>query len=312
MRSALIAATIAVSQVEAFWGTSHLLVSRRAQDLLQSQDNDAYKAVLAELAPLKENYPSLTEDEGDHPMTECATFADNIKGQGYSFQAPWHFKDQPYYPDGVKSFDEPTENIVDALSCFTEWLSNSGTTYQDSYYYKTVKNYFPDEEDARSFALRLIIHYAGDIHQPLHATTEVSNAYPNGDAGGNYEHLPNICGASNLHAVWDSLAYKYCGFVDLPMTSDDWTWYSETASSLAHEYPIDKSQMYDGDFQQWATLSYEIATKDVYPVVVNEKLSAEYVANAVEILSTQVMYGGYRLNNLMQQIYGNKSFETTQ
>ena len=110
----------------------------------------------------------------DH-IASLTSWFDVIKGQGYSFQAPWHFKDQPYYPDGVKSFDEPTENIVDALSCFTEWLSNSGTTYQDSYYYKTVKNYFPDEEDARSFALRLIIHYAGDIHQPLHASALVDS-----------------------------------------------------------------------------------------------------------------------------------------
>jgi hypothetical protein len=56
------------------------IVSRRGQDLLQSQDYAAYQAVLDELAPLKENYPSLTGDEKDHPMTECATFADNIKG----------------------------------------------------------------------------------------------------------------------------------------------------------------------------------------------------------------------------------------
>lgn len=71
--------------------------------------------------------------------------------------------------------------------------------------------------------------------------------------------------------------------------------------------------MYDGDFQKWADISYELAKSDVYPgVVVNEKLSDEYVANAVNILSTQMMYGGYRLNNLLQQIYGNKSFESMQ
>ena len=265
MRSALITAALAVAQVEAFWGTSHLLVARRAQDLLQSQDNAAYQAVLAELEPLKENYPSITEDEENHPMTECAVFADNIKGQGYSFQSAWHFKDQPYYPDGVMSFDEPEYDTVDAMDSLTQWLSNEGTAYLDSYYYKTIKNYFPDEENARSFALRLIIHYVGDIHQPLHATTEVSNQYPTGDAGGNFEHLPNICGASNLHAVWDSMGYVYCGYPDLPLSDTDWTWYTETEQTMAHNYPVDKSKLYDGDFQQWATESYDIAKAQVYP-----------------------------------------------
>jgi hypothetical protein len=265
MRSALIAAAIAVSQVEAFWGTSHLLVARRAQDLLQSQDNDAYQAVLAELAPLKENYPSITGDEGDHPMTECATFADDIKGQGYSFQSAWHFKDSPYFPDGTMPYDQPEEDIVGALKCFTDWLSYNGNEYLDNFYYKTVKNYFPDEEDARSFALRMIIHYVGDIHQPLHATTQISPSYPNGDAGGNFEHLPNICGASNLHSVWDSLAYTYCGYVDLPMSDADWTWYTETSQSIAGDYPIDKNQMYDGDFDKWAEISNNYAATDVYP-----------------------------------------------
>jgi len=45
---------------------------------------------------LKTSEPSLTNDEDQHPFTECATFADNIKGQGYSAQSDWHFIDQPY------------------------------------------------------------------------------------------------------------------------------------------------------------------------------------------------------------------------
>jgi hypothetical protein len=222
---------------------------------------------LEELAPLKENYPSLTGDEGDHPMTECATFADNIKGQGYSFQSGWHFINEPYYPDGDNNypFEMPDHDIVDALDTLTQWLSNDGTAYKSSYYYTTIKNYFPDEDNARSFALRLVIHYVGDIHQPLHSTALVNDTYPNGDAGGNYEHLPNICGASNLHAVWDSTGYSYCGFPDLPLSTTDWSWYSQEASAIASSYPIDKSKLHDGDFQAWADQSFELAKSQTYP-----------------------------------------------
>jgi hypothetical protein len=45
----------------------------------------------------------------------------------------------------------------------------------------------------------------------------------------------------------------------------------------------------------------------------NEALSDEYVANAVNILQSQIQYAGYRLNNLLQQIYStSSSFETMQ
>jgi len=156
--------------------------------------------------------------------------------------------------------------------------------------------------------LRLVIHYVGDIHQPLHSTALVNSDYPNGDAGGNFEHLPSICGASNLHAVWDSTAYSYCGFPNLPLSSSDWSWYTSEASALASAYSIDKNALYEGDFQKWADLSFEIAKSQVYPGVTNnQKLTDEYVAQAADTLKTQIMYGGYRLNKLMQHIYGSKS-----
>lgn len=61
----------------------------------------------------------------------------------------------------------------------------------------------------------MIIHYVGDIHQPLHSATGLDSYNPTGDRGGNTEYLPSICGAGNLHAVWDSEAYNYCGFPTL-------------------------------------------------------------------------------------------------
>ena len=58
------------------------------------------EAVISQLRPLQESHPELTTDEGDHPFTESANFADNVKGQGLSFQSDWHFIDQPYLDQG--------------------------------------------------------------------------------------------------------------------------------------------------------------------------------------------------------------------
>jgi hypothetical protein len=64
------------------------------------------------------------------------------------------------------------------------------------------------EADGLSTAMRLMMHYAGDIHQPLHATARVNNDYPAGDRGGNSFPIPSIDGAKNLHSVWDSVIYS--------------------------------------------------------------------------------------------------------
>ena len=71
------------------------------------------------------------------------------------------------------------------------------------------------EEDAISTAMRLLMHYTGDIHQPLHATARVNADYPAGDRGGNSFPLPSIDGAKNLHSVWDSVVYAEADDYDL-------------------------------------------------------------------------------------------------
>ena len=82
---------------------------------------------------------------------------------------------------------------------------------------KQIVDAFPDEDDQKSFALRLIIHYHGDIHQPLHTAAEVDHYYPEGDAGGNFEHVPEVnnTGVTNLHKIWDSVVYEFNGYPDL-------------------------------------------------------------------------------------------------
>ena len=58
-----------------------------------------------------------------------------------------------------------------------------------------------------SFHLRLLIHYIGDIHQPLHASSRYTKDYPEGDEGGNAfkVHVNASEQITNLHALWDSV-----------------------------------------------------------------------------------------------------------
>jgi len=112
----------------------------------------------------------------------------------------------------------------------------------------------------------MIIHYVGDIHQPLHSTAKVDSTYPSGDFGGNKEKLPSTpCGASNLHSVWDSVAYLYCGYPTLPFTSSNWDYYQGEVDAMVDPYPIDTAKIAPGQFQEWANQSYNEAINYVYP-----------------------------------------------
>jgi hypothetical protein len=143
MRTFIVATALAAlaTQSNAFWGTGHLLVSRRAQAILEDEAPEVLSQALDVLAPLKKYYSSLTTDEGDHPFTECATFADDIKGQGYSWQSSWHFINVPYLDEGgdIEDYDFDVEpyDIVQCLDDLVGFLKGT-VTESDSYYVQKI------------------------------------------------------------------------------------------------------------------------------------------------------------------------------
>ena len=135
-----------------------------------------------------------------------------------SWQSDWHFVDRPYYDQGGSAKDfpdfKPSEaRVCDALDALTKFLKDDSSA-DDTLYVKAVKDHFKDEADQKSFALRLVIHYTGDIHQPLHTTSAIDHTYPSGDRGGNDETMPEKgdSGVNELHALWDSVIYDYPGY----------------------------------------------------------------------------------------------------
>jgi hypothetical protein len=55
-----------------------------------------------------------------------------------------------------------------------------------------------------SFNIRLLIHYIGDIHQPLHTAARFTPSLPGGDLGGNLFFINYTETINELHALWDS------------------------------------------------------------------------------------------------------------
>ena len=55
------------------------IVSREAEQILTAQAPDILEKALNDLSTLTKTHSDIIEHERDHPFTECATFADDIK-----------------------------------------------------------------------------------------------------------------------------------------------------------------------------------------------------------------------------------------
>ena len=96
-----------------------------------------------------------------------------------------------------------------AIPGIVNWLMGTDG-YKNDYVYTTIMDYVKNNEPrGKSYAIRLLIHYLGDIHQPLHSMSRVNAAYPAGDRGGNDFPLPTKSSIKELHAVWDSVVYEF-------------------------------------------------------------------------------------------------------
>ena len=95
-----------------------------------------------------------------------------------------------------------------------------------------MAHYSNDTADAESVLLRLLIHYAGDISQPLHNADK-------GDRGGNGFALKLHYGVDNLHALWDTAIYRYHNSTATPFSDSDWGRFEARACKLAEQFTFE-------------------------------------------------------------------------
>lgn len=299
------------TQVQAWWGEGHLLTARIAYDKLQAEDPDRVKNVEKVLSFLKTSDPGWTTSEKDHPFVECATFADDIKHKGGSYQSGWHFIDTPFLDEGGSiddyDFTMDSHNVTEAISGIVNWFNKEGD-YKNSNAYTQIQSHGlkgHSENDGLSTAMRLLIHYVGDIHQPLHATSRVDHEYTKGDRGGNMFPVVSKDGAKNLHSVWDSVIYSFHNDDKLPFTTSTWTRLGKDAKALVAQYEgsVSTTQASDLDPMSWAQESFEITSKTVYTnIKEGDAPSTDYIAANTKLAQRQIVVGGMRLANLLKSI----------
>jgi S1/P1 Nuclease len=171
-----IVASVVISGPVLAWGPEgHAIVAEIAEARLTT----AAAKVMAQL---------LAQDGVQH-LDQIASWADIIR-PSHPETGPWHFVDIPLSAQGYDATrDCPGGNCV--VEQIQRWSAVLGDVSAPP--------------RARLEALKYVVHFVGDIHQPLHCETNfASHPPPIGDRGGNDVHLTYFGRSTNLHAVWDS------------------------------------------------------------------------------------------------------------
>jgi hypothetical protein len=225
----------------------------------------------------------------------------------------WHYIDLPIDPrDPMPSFQPGTDNDVrgDAVQALkrARVVLEGGT---DPYI------------TSQPMALAIVEHLVGDLHQPLHCSTQYFFAHGkrHDDRGGNEEFVLNGPPGDdkfNLHAFWDDawrasfdeasgnvvLDPKYAG-----MTEFDPALVRDTALAFARDNASPGADLAP-NFDAWAREGSALARDFVYPgitVTGNWKecrLGSSYVAHARELARQRLVLAGNRLAALLNATLG--------
>jgi len=281
----LLLITVFSNNVLAWSQEGHFLVAQIAYDQLSNQ---TLQKIQDDLEGFRSFYPKYSD------LLTSSVWPDMIRFRGIETFTTWHYIDIPYNPDNITLPD----NIVNGTN--VRWALQQSLDFL-----KSKKDVW-----GRNFYLRFLLHLAGDVHQPFHNAEYFSNDYPNGDEGGNRVKIWNNYRYTNLHKFWDSAGGLFTKKFHYPLTNNETEYIKEKAQELVKKYPI--CPKYDFNFNEWSDESNKIATEFAYPdALENRNLTSDYIVTTRKISEEQIVKAGHRLAYLLNDIYGEETYNTS-
>jgi hypothetical protein len=194
--------------------------------------------------------------------------------------APWHFVNIPFDATRYDPKRDCKDGncVVEAVERFATVLGNTDATFV-----------------TRNETLRFLVHFVGDIHQPLHC------AERNGDRGGNLRAMtiPHEKKTGNLHKVWDTeLVHECLGTKTI----------ADFARTLNDRVTPAKHEKWTSDTPaDWAWESHRLAVEHTYKDIPSDgaplPLTAAYIAANRPIVELQLTKAGLRLAFLLNKAF---------
>ncbi len=230
----------------------------------------------------------------------AAIWSDVIRNRSFDVryknyhQGDWHYADIFWKQENGKAtilidFPEESGKAVPKLADFEKILKDST---------------FKTEEKA--IALAWFLHVGGDIHNPVHNASRVTELDPKGDQGGNRFVLQNsddVQRRINLHGYWDSIIGNVKTRKNDACDSD---YLAPIARKLMKTYPYSKMQdrLELSDYKKWNAEGFDLLNEVVYQDISRDQMpSRKYQKRAFKVAGEQIALAGYRLGETLNKIF---------
>jgi len=250
------------------WGTEgHKIVAQVAADML----NPTASQVVGEFL-------------GSYSMADVAPDADEYRlSSAGHWSTPCHFCN---LPRGATSFTMkycPGYCVVKSIQNYTSILAGEANQ-------PFACNVDPTD-GVEPCALMFLIHYVGDVHQPLHVSYS-------DDRGGNEVKVKWFGSETNLHSVWDTAIISKWdkSFTDAT---------AELEQIMANNSSLVKQFMSDMKPVDWANESFQYVLNDVYNFDSSRSepsLGAAYYNHNLPIVQLRLIAAGVRLATLLNSL----------
>ena len=198
-----------------------------------------------------------------------STYADEIKSDTlYRKFSPWHYVNYPFGGDYNTHPKSEYGDLMMAIDKCIEVLKDAQSSPED-----------------KAFYLKMLVHFVGDLHQPLHVGIA-------DDRGGNRFQVQWFDEGTNLHRLWDT------GLINYYQMS-----YSELASTKPYLTSEQIAEIASGDHYDWMRESRALC-EDIYAnTKVGANLKWEYAYAYMDKLRLQLHKGGIRLAMILNAVF---------
>lgn len=211
---------------------------------------------------------------GDSSMAIWSNWADFIKSDhAYDSLEKWHYVDLDSgltKTEAIAALKKDAEaNLYTKTTFIVQQLKRKQTSLAQKRFY-----------------LKLLIHFVGDMHQPLHVGRKNT-------AGGNRIKIQWFNNQSNLHSVWDESLINYQQLS-----------YKDYAEVINHTTSAQKRAWQRSSIAEWMAESYLLSERFLSEIKEeNPKLGYQYNYTHIRIVNEQLVKAGVRLAGLLNEIF---------
>jgi hypothetical protein len=287
----------------------HKLTGYIAWERLSPQARDQISKILQnapEDSDLSVLYPPDSRSEAarqrEHFMV-AAYWADIVRDRKFAVRQKKYHQSNWHYFDSFWSMENGQ------LKIFEKFAEDGGKAVPKLFEFEKMLG-DPAVSDAdKAIALAWVLHLSGDIHQPLHCSARVTPEEPKGDQGGNLfllspKETPRE-NQDNLHWFWDSIVKRS---VSRKNDEPDAIYLAGIGKKIMKKHPFEKmqSRLRLGKFDDWHKEGLKIAVEEVFsPILIRYQAPSEtYKKNAIKIAEEQIALAGYRMGEMLNQIFG--------